>query len=301
LICWSNMDSILNTTLYELQAVSYVKAGFLALLTYDFFLSLPHEISYIWFSKWGLVKILYFITRYLPFVDTTLTVIETLHSINNIMSCSHSTTLVTICAGVGIGISAFMLMIRTCVMFDNSRKVLGTFALLWIVISALNIWAAINWTQVQVPFDIPEVPLCFLSKESNIGLICYISLLAGETVVVALTLWKGFQNYFLMGFFEATTKLSVNFYRDGVLFYLFVLPFTIGNVVVLLRAPPGLQLLLDTPLRVMHSILCCRLIIHIRVIADDSAFVDGNDREIKNEDNLGDLLAQRVHNSYSQV
>jgi len=295
------MDTVLNTILYELQAVSFVKVACLALLTYDSFLLLSHEISYIWFSKWGVAKVLYLITRYLPFIDTTLAVKEMLHPVNTTMSCNQSMTFITIYAGVGIGISDLILMMRTYVMFNNSRKVLGIFAFLWIVIGAVNIWAVINWTQVQAPFNIPGVPSCFLAGESNFGLICYISLLATETVVVALTLWKGFQNYLLMGFSEATSKLIVNFYRDGVLFYLFIVPFTIGNVVVLLRAPPGLQLLLDTPLRVMHSILCCRLIIHIRVVADNPA-TDINNMETENEKPLGDLVFKSVHcESYSEV
>lgn len=115
-----------------------------------------------------------------------------------------------------------------------------------------------------------------------------------------------------------------------------IVAFTIGNVVVLLRAPvrrlfgnlllfstqslssldsscsltrmchytysrnPLVLISLRSPLRVMHSILCCRLIIHIRVVADNSA-TDTNHVEIENEKTLGDLVFESVHDSYSEV
>lgn len=116
-----------------------------------------------------------------------------------------------------------------------------------------------------------------------------------------------------------------------------IVAFTIGNVVVLLRAPvrrlseylwlsplnstlssldsscsltrmcnythsqnPSVLMSSHSPLRVMHSILCCRLIIHIRVVADNPA-TDINNMEIENEKTLGDLVFESVHDSYSEV
>ncbi|KAK1220395.1 hypothetical protein PQX77_016825 [Marasmius sp. AFHP31] len=132
---------------------------------------------------------------------------------------------------------------------------------------------------------------CYLGRASNIGLVCYMSLLAGETVIVLMTIWKAYSTW------RTTTRnvpfktspLIVSFYRDGIgssstiskvnlythnilatgiLFYCCVLPFTIINVIALLGLPEGLLLIADTPLRVVHSILACRLVIHVRHIAD---------------------------------
>ncbi|THU96295.1 hypothetical protein K435DRAFT_664735 [Dendrothele bispora CBS 962.96] len=38
-------------------------------MLYDYFLTIDREIELIWFSDWNLVKVLYLIQRYLPFVD----------------------------------------------------------------------------------------------------------------------------------------------------------------------------------------------------------------------------------------
>ncbi|KAF9060513.1 hypothetical protein BDP27DRAFT_417298 [Rhodocollybia butyracea] len=110
---------------------------------------------------------------------------------------------------------------------------------------------------------------CTLIGQSKNEVIKYISLLVGETVVAALTLWQGFRasHYSNNEFLGATQSVLVTFYRDGVLFYLCILPITLGNVLVIVYAPTQIRIL-ETPLRVMHSISCCKLIIHVREVAN---------------------------------
>ncbi|THH13377.1 hypothetical protein EW146_g6835 [Bondarzewia mesenterica] len=79
------------------------------------------------------------------------------------------------------------------------------------------------------------------------------------------------------------------FYRDSIMFYIAIFressililkfsphardarlksipraAFTLGNVIVFLTAPDELLDLLDTLTRVFHSILCCRILLHLR-------------------------------------
>ena len=44
----------------------------IALVIYDYVLTLSREIEYIWFSPWNVIKILFLAQRYLPFVDVTM-------------------------------------------------------------------------------------------------------------------------------------------------------------------------------------------------------------------------------------
>jgi hypothetical protein len=284
------MDSLVIGILVELQIVAYVKVAFLALLIYDCIVSFDSEFTYVWLSKWGLVKILYLITRYTPFIDTTLAVLERLDTQKSFTSCDHTKTFTTIFSGAGIGLSDLILMIRTYSMYQGSRKILAIFGIAWLVIGGFDIWAEINWTNIFSDVQsLPGIPSCFLAGPNKLGVVCYISLMVGEIVVVLMTLWKGFQNYVSFKFSEATQKLIVTFYKDGVLFYVILLSISIANVVLLLTEPPQLQELLDTPLRVLHSILCCRLVVHVRAVADADA-----NRIVEVEKSLDDVDFQRI-------
>ncbi|KAJ6562809.1 hypothetical protein DFH09DRAFT_1159666 [Mycena vulgaris] len=159
-------------------------------------------------------------------------------------------------------------------MYERSKKLLVFFFVMWFSVGAVNFWAVIKWTN---SFKIEAAPStissCYLGSSSGIGLVCYATLLAAETVIVALTLWKTIQTSKSA---HRHTRLVTSFYRDGVLFYLAILPFSIANAVILFLAPPGLNLIADTPLRVMHSIFCCHLVTHVRGMAAEEDATTAN-------------------------
>ena len=39
---------------------------------FDYFITLQREVDFLWPTRWSLVKVLFFVTRYLPFVDMSL-------------------------------------------------------------------------------------------------------------------------------------------------------------------------------------------------------------------------------------
>ncbi|KAJ8088102.1 hypothetical protein PM082_013653 [Marasmius tenuissimus] len=265
----------------------------LAILIYDTVITLDQEYRYVWQRKWHFVDVLYLVTRYATFIDTTIAVYERLDP--NFTDCDGLMTFTTIFSGFGIGLSELILMIRTYALYDTSKKILAFFVVLWLSVGGVNFWAVMRWTQ---SFDSyiqtfpPEATMsirCYLGRASNIGLVCYMSLLAGETVIVLMTVWKVCITWWTTtrNVSIRSSPLIVSFYRDGILFYCCILPFTIINVIALLGLPEGLFLIADTlvhpvlfaidgslkprlirPLRVIHSILACRLVLHIRHIVD---------------------------------
>ncbi|KAF9060514.1 hypothetical protein BDP27DRAFT_1339527 [Rhodocollybia butyracea] len=257
--------------LIDSQIVVYAQVAMLTLLTYDYILSLGQEVAYIWVSNWGLVKVLYFLLRYFPFIDTILAIEEKLNPHVTIASCRHTMTFNTLFADLGIATSHLILIIRTYALYERSPKIFTILIIPWTIAFVLNVLAALEWSSNTLAFS-ESITLvggssCFLIGENKMGLVTYISLMVGETVLVAFTLWRCFRDYLRNGFFGETQSVRVTFYRDGVLFYVCILPITIGNALVTIYAPAQLQIL-ETPLRVIHAILCCKLIIHVREIAN---------------------------------
>jgi len=265
------MDS---NTASDLRLISYVDVACLALLTYDTLLNVNMEYRYIWKSKWSFIKCLYLWSRYATFLDTTVAVLSRLDMNIDSSSCNIFSKFNTIFAGFGIGITEIILMTRTYALYGRSKKLLVFFMILWLSVGGVCTWAVISLTSSN------PAPSAFIScvletsssvlLVSNVGLVCYISLLAGETVIVLLTIWKGVRTFYLAGTASRSSHLIVSFYLDGIMFYLMMLLIFIVVVVLQNVAPPMLRSIGVTPLRVMHSILSCHLVIHVRVVASEN-------------------------------
>ncbi|KAF9007425.1 hypothetical protein BDQ17DRAFT_1324022 [Cyathus striatus] len=62
----------LITLLEHTQVFRYVNIASIALLYYDYCLTLSSEVDVIWPSKWNLIKILFVLVRYTPFFDSAV-------------------------------------------------------------------------------------------------------------------------------------------------------------------------------------------------------------------------------------
>jgi hypothetical protein len=47
-------------------------AVLLSLILYDYLLTLTREIDLVWFSQWNIIKIVFLVQRYVPFIDGIL-------------------------------------------------------------------------------------------------------------------------------------------------------------------------------------------------------------------------------------
>lgn len=281
------MDDAHNilTLLSNMQTIVYVKVACLSLLIFDTVITEDQEYQYIWRRKWSLVKALYLFIRYGTFLDTSIAVYERLG--RNITDCDRIMTFNSGFCVVGIALSEIILILRTYAIYGSSRRILAFLLSLWLALVCINTWAVTRWTSTSDDSSVQDIPSefrpftnCFFGGSSKtLGLVCYLTLMGGETVVVALTVGKAWSQHRLIPRFlfkESVYKtnslkafaLLNSFYRDGILFYLCLLPLTISNVVAILYLPEGLLQVTDTPLRVFHTILVCRLVLHVRRIAD---------------------------------
>ncbi|KAJ7619497.1 hypothetical protein FB45DRAFT_1095770 [Roridomyces roridus] len=274
-----------NSDLYDFQIVAYVDVAFLCLLVYDTLLQVSQEHLHIWKSRWSVIKCLYLWTRYAAYVDSSMAIVHrvditTLPS----SSCNSIGTFDTVFAGLGIGITEVILMIRTYALYGRSKKLVAFFVIMWLSLGGLSLWSVLRYTNSTA---VDSGNSCDTNNSSSkMWIVCYVALLVGETIIVvahanaldtehavveidivSLTLWGAlFTNG--LSFFQYPSKRVTTFYRDGLFFYLaFLSVFIIDVVLKVTIARPALQNVADTPLRVLHSILACRLVIHLRQVA----------------------------------
>jgi len=58
--------------LEQLRIVININVASITILIFDYFLTLPSETSLIWSARWTCFKVLFLVTRYLPFVDAII-------------------------------------------------------------------------------------------------------------------------------------------------------------------------------------------------------------------------------------
>jgi len=163
----------------------------------------------------------------------------------------------------GIFIAELILVFRTWAIWGKSSKLaLSLLAFLCCLAIPTGIIAYIGLNSVEFSPSPSLLETCWVTKPiSPILFIDYVIIVAFESVVLALTLYKGLQHLR-----QSSSSLIVTLYRDGVLYYTYLIGFSLLNIVVLVIAPkPAPSLILMQ--RDLHSILTGRILLNLREAA----------------------------------
>ncbi|KAI0078391.1 hypothetical protein K474DRAFT_916439 [Panus rudis PR-1116 ss-1] len=250
-------------TAERLQVVRDVQVVAMALLVADCVTLLTEEIELIWKSKWTVTKILYLLSRYSPFIDTPLNLVYYLTPGITPHACTVTYTVATWSTAWGMALSELVLLVRTYAIYSRSRKVLIFLGVLWLLWVGANIPIIHIFTKSLRYGDppTPGLPGCYATAESPIVFASFATLTLFEILIVIMTVRKGYL-HFQQG--TSRSQLAYVLYRDGVLFFIALLACSLGNVILLVSAPPQYLDLLDTLTRVIHSLICCRILLNIR-------------------------------------
>ncbi|KIP12181.1 hypothetical protein PHLGIDRAFT_113962 [Phlebiopsis gigantea 11061_1 CR5-6] len=239
------------------QIVRYTSVVSITILVTDW-LFLFEELEYIWTRKWRFPEGLYLFTRYMPFVDVSISLVYYLSP-----TISPHTCLINYATGT------LILVWRTYAIWEKSTRIWWTVAVIWTVLVLANVPMLIIFTRSLDfgPPPLPTIPGCNLVNASNIAFGSFFSVLLMEISVVVLTVYKGISDVR-----RSSSTLVLTLYRDGVLYFVCLLALSLGNVLVIIAAPlrphpvEFFDLLINLT-RVLHALLCCRVILHLRQAA----------------------------------
>lgn len=233
------------------------------LFVYDYFLTLGMEINFIWFSPWTLTKAIYLVQRYLPFIDTVWLCLH--HQLGSGLDqsiCFDMYAASTWFFCIGICASELILTMRCWAVWHRSRTLsifLPTFfALAFIPDVYITNKVLKSLTFGKLPY--PEFVGCFVTGSNNLQLWVWVILMIYEGGIVTLMLIPGFRAYQRGG----DSALVTIVYRDGVLYYIAIFVLSILNIIVIQKLSASYANLLSSLLRVIHSMLTSRVILHIR-------------------------------------
>lgn len=267
------------------------------IFVYDYFLTLGMEVEFVWSSKWGFMKVLYLLQRYLPFLDSVcLCLMHQLSADIDTRVC----LIVERARGwlmiIGFALSELILTLRAWAVWERSMRV-GIFLS---VLFTLTLAAELAVTRLflhglrfsEKPY--PEFVGCFITGANHLVSFNWIVLMIYEAVTLVLMIIPAIAAYRNGG----NIPFYHVIYRDGLMVYVYLFTFSIINVVVVNTLPEEYIDLLSSVERVLHSMLTSRVILEVRqYISRQSAWKDGlTDLQIDLDASVPEKRFRRPHN-----
>ncbi|KAF8493323.1 hypothetical protein JB92DRAFT_2999308 [Gautieria morchelliformis] len=240
--------------------LAYSLLSSLAVLAYDHMLTLDMEIQSVWFSRWSLGKVIYLGTSYSAWLDCILVTFVSTAPLSPGNCRRLYKAFAWLLAG-GTIVAESALCFRTWALLGRTRAAAIGFllAILALTISGCT-FIALGVRQIQfAPNPIPGSRGCWLTEDiGQIIFVDFILVFIFELTMLAFVVYKGRQHLR-----QSHSNLVSTLYRDGILFYVYLIVFSLLNMVNLLTGPtPGPSFILMQ--RVLHSVLTKRMLLNLR-------------------------------------
>ncbi|KAF7367174.1 hypothetical protein MSAN_00977300 [Mycena sanguinolenta] len=230
------------------------------ILIYDWICTLDKEITHVWLRPVSTGTILFALNRYAPFIDIFVALSAKFQRISP-EDCLTRNTIVAWFTVLGIYLSETILMLRTWALWGTQEVGLHIINDPWNLVTELEIRSLLYVPTTGVG--------CTLGKAGAIIIVAYILLLLLETSIVILTAIQAFRHLRY-----SREPWLIQLYRDGIVFYVYLLVISLANILVPILAPSMFSNWLASPQRVLHSVLCTRVLLRIRAPSHWTLFQD---------------------------
>ncbi|KAG1731760.1 hypothetical protein EDB19DRAFT_1736395 [Suillus lakei] len=185
------MSSISFSEVADLQISKYANIGAFAILIFDFCITFQDEVKWTWSRSWGITRVIFTISRYLPFIGSGLTAYAALR-VSGPAPPSLAENIIHI---IGIVAAEGLLVIRTWAFWHKSKRLL----IVLVAYSVVTIIAAVSMNVFPnhqlISADVSTIPGQGGFESSRNAALVYAILALFECVILALTAYKRFSDY----------------------------------------------------------------------------------------------------------
>ncbi|KAG1865854.1 hypothetical protein DFJ58DRAFT_770542 [Suillus subalutaceus] len=239
------------------QTVAYTAVASIAVLLFDFIITFDSEVRWTWGREWGITRIIFIVSRYLPFVGLAMTVYYSVGSTHGgIPNHGTSTDVYDGVRWLGIAASELLLVLRTYVVWGCDKR----FLILTLTFTTVVSVVVLVISDVSASESGDSTGVFEGGRNSSI---VYGLLMLVELVLMALTLYKRCKSFRLEG-----SPLVITLYRDGVVYILCITLVSMANCISIILLPPSYTGLLAGPQLVTHSVLASRILFNLRAMSD---------------------------------
>lgn len=228
----------------------------------DWLLTFEMEVSLVWTAKWNTTKILYFLTRYLPFIDTSVVMYHQFGFALPISVCRTTYQYAAWMFVVGMACAELILTLRTWAVWEKDKRLSYFLPILF-----CTVWTAgfiimgfyLRGTQ-HIASPLPQLFGCIVLDANHILSACYILLMVYDACILFLMVIRGISAFRSGG----DSQFMRVVYSDGIIYYIYLFSLSFINTIIILKLPGDYVNLMVMMERVVHSVLACRVVLHIR-------------------------------------
>jgi len=239
----------------------------LALLFYDYLLTLGREIEYIWAGQFSLPSMLFYIVRYSAIINTICMLAEMYPwSGLNEHSCSVYTAidmLTTVLLLIGTALFAAM---RVYALFARRLCILLMISTLGLVAPAISLYTFTHTVTVYSSNSCGFTVHIANAAYQRLMIIARASSIAAEALVLALTCTRVINTDRTGSWQTPKSPLKATLISDGAAYFLILFIINVTGLAV----GELLQYTIEIPtwIAILASILTCRFMLHLRHLAD---------------------------------
>ncbi|EKM82158.1 hypothetical protein AGABI1DRAFT_126501 [Agaricus bisporus var. burnettii JB137-S8] len=199
---------------------NYCNVASLTLLSFDYILTVHHEIEYIWESKWNLVKILFLLTRYLPFIDCVVVFIHQFTPDLTGEQCAVAYQYSAWMFVIGITIAELLLTIRAWAVWEKDRRLtimlaifFASFCVVEWVMMGLFLKPLEHVAALQRPWIV-----CGTLHINQLLSGCWVVLMVYDAAIfslIAVQAWRTFRSW-------GDVPLTRIIYHDGIIYFAYL-------------------------------------------------------------------------------
>ncbi|TDL23385.1 hypothetical protein BD410DRAFT_787192 [Rickenella mellea] len=255
------LDPSIVEIFFHLQVVKYVTVAALTLLVWDYLITLSDEVTLVWPSRWRIPKYLFFINRYLAITDPMMLSYILIFATDPKVCVAGFRTLGGF-ATTGFLVAQLILVMRTFAVWGSKwNKYTYGFIAIFLCAVGVDLWAVHSYLLGVTSTGVPTKGMtgCALHFANRNAWITFLLVMLDEStfvILLSIKAWQHFQN--------GRSRLMVGMYNDGLLHFACILASSIANLITVVVAPVELHSFLIVVQRVMHSVLCNRVLLHIR-------------------------------------
>lgn len=242
----------------------------LAFLTYDYVLSFPNEVQYVWHTKWTPGKVLYLLARYLPFVYYPMLVYFWATPLATDSICTFSLVYWEWMAQIQVLLFQLVIGLRTWVLWERRRSLAVVLVLAWlclVVVTTVYLARAAQdnpGTYVKWPAGL-EIPGCTSDSSSQAGFTATVYVARGtyEVLLFVLTLLRGIVHWR----YNSAARLCTVMYRDAFVVSISSAALISSAIALLYMEETQWAYALNFPFSAACSVFPSRIILNIREAA----------------------------------
>ncbi|TDL21268.1 hypothetical protein BD410DRAFT_310550 [Rickenella mellea] len=247
----------------QLRIIKCTTIAAFSLVVWDYFVLLPDEIALVWPARWTLSKCLFVVNRYLAFVDPVMFIYVLIFA-EDAEVCTTTFRVLGYIATVAITVTHWILILRTYAVWGGKRdKPFYGLLSIYLCTLAIDYWACHRYLAGVHSSGVPAKGMtgCTLFFKNRLAWVSFALIIVVESTLMILLAYKAVQHFRIGG-----GSLMTVIYHDGLLYFACILSTSITNLAVVLVAPAELHPFLIVVQRVLHSVLCSRIMLNIRAV-----------------------------------